>query len=119
MLERNEKKGSESARAKAGKEENVRWKNSPTQTKQGAKDTTMLYNVQAGIQSVIGGSLNHNYVHRRKNPAAMAARMTVTPDLAAEAAPLPDRLLETPVAVEVGVGTLVLVVVMLDGLAGS
>jgi len=56
------------------------------------------------------------YVHRRKNPAAMAARTTVTPDLAAETAPLPER---SPEAVEVGVGTTVLVVVMLDILEGS
>jgi len=49
----------------------------------------------------------------------MAARTAVTPDLAAETAPLPDRLPEALVLVEVGVGTTVLVVVMLDGLGRS
>ena len=46
--------------------------------------------------------------------------MTVTPDLAAETAPLEDKLPELLEPGEVGVGTTVLVeVVILDGLAGS
>jgi len=54
------------------------------------------------------------YVHRRKNPAARAARATVTPDLVTEAAPF--RLEATLVPVEVGEETTVLVT--LEGLAG-
>jgi len=59
------------------------------------------------------------YVHRRKNPAAKAARTTVTPDPVTEAAPFPDRLAAGLVPVEVGEVTTVLVLVTLEGLAGS
>ena len=57
-------------------------------------------------------------VYRRNNPAVITAKTTVSPDLAAETAPLPDRLPEALELVEVEVGMTVLVVVMLDGLVG-
>jgi hypothetical protein len=90
---------------------------SPTQTEEGAKGENSPQHLTGYSKSDIE-EFNNTRVYRRKNPAARAARTTVTPDLAAEAALLSERLEEELVLVVVGVGTTVLGVVELDGLAG-
>lgn len=78
---------------------------------------TMLHSVPRSVQNATETA--HIYVHRRKNPAAKAARTTVKPDLVTEAAFLSERLAELLVPVEVGEGATVRVLVMLEGPAES
>ena len=74
---------------------------------------TMLQSIPRSIQNATKTA--DIYIHRRKNPAARAARTTVKPDLVTEAALLSERLEELLDPVEVGEGVTVLVLVTPEG----